>query len=164
MIDKIPPDYFYYAGTLFAAFATAAYAGRQYQLNARLSRRDLRLQVRDLNTALNERTSTVRKIHSTHKINLDASFGLTGRTNSDQHKLFVEEWAKDGQNLDAAITKIESVKRTFGDLDNDQLEEKLISLKSVERVFDYEHLMGKDWEADRDRSYQYSQDNKPLYR
>jgi hypothetical protein len=152
--------------TIFATGIAAFSAWSAYKsniLSKQLARRNLRLEVHDLNRALNEEINTVRKIHAVRKDNLHASFSHAGLFYSSSREKLDEEWEKDRDKLEAAIKLLEPEKRTFEDLEDHQLEDKLVSLKSIERAFKYEQSMSKEWESDRDRLYKYVNDARVQY-
>lgn len=93
----------------------------------------------------------IRKVHATRLRNLKASASFLGTLYSSGTQLLEGEWTNDGIALEAAISLIDTPERTYGDLDEHQLEAKLLNLKSIKRQYEYELMMGKEWEEDGDR-------------
>ncbi len=124
----------------------------------------MRLEVQNLNRTLNEDIGSIRKLHTRRRNEMRAMFSDAGRVGSGAYEEHEAEWANDGVKLDAAIKQLEPKKRTFDDLDDHQLESKLMDLRSIERVFQQERSKGAEWQNERDRSHKFAMDAQAKYR
>lgn len=145
------------AGTIGAIVAY-----KSWQLSKKIVRRDLALEVRELSETLHDSIEDVRRIHQECLDRMKSALSAHGLFHSGAQQKQEEAWASDNAKLESAIAKLDAEGAIYNELGDSQLEEKLLTLKSVQRAFDYEKSVAHEWQESWEKLYQRSRDARKV--
>lgn len=140
---------------MIAACLSALYAILTHRQVLNFAHLELRIRVRDLHLQLHEDIDDTRTNNQTAIKFMDGAFKLAGSNRAeDLYQKEQERLTAQTHRLEKEITTLEPRNRTYADLDDNQLEEKLLELNRVMRVFVEVNSSATKWSSEYEAIYQ----------
>lgn len=141
---------------MLAACLSALYTILTHRQAQHFAHLDLRIRVRDLNRKLHEDKTITSENNQTAVLFMNRAFALAANAADVEESLAKERkhLASQTERLKNAILNLPPLKRTFADMDDNHLEEQLLELMSVERLFNDVNGSSKMWQSEYEVVYQ----------